>query len=316
VARLTLMPNGVTGSFPRSGPLAEPPSKRGKVNGWSRQATARLRRWFYGVDGDALDGRGFALTLTIRDLPATAEEWTKTRERFMARLRRLGLIRGQWLTEWQRRGVPHLHGIVYFPRESKVGREEVIAHWRAAAAEFAPGESAQHVKPVWGIRGWLQYQAKHSARGVAHYQRASVPEAWQEGTGRLWGAVGDWPTREEVIEVAPAEYHRFRRLLRNWLIAGARQRGDTHRAAFLRRMLADPERKRAAVRAVGEFCPEEVSRRLLEAAQFRHRPGEFVDIETGEVVSGFAVLYRDSVVRLDDQAPLIDRSTPQAVGSV
>lgn len=299
MARLTLMPNGITGSFPRSGPLAEPPAKRGKVKGWSRQATARLRRWFYAVDGDALDGRGFALTLTVRDLPPCAADWTAARRRFVERLRRAGLIRGQWLTEWQRRGVPHLHGIVYFPLGSKVGREDVIAHWLAAAAEFSPRESAQHVGPVWGIRGWLQYQAKHSARGVAHYQRASVPEAWQEGTGRLWGAVGDWPTREEVVEVAPAEYHRFRRLLRGWLIGGARQQEDVRRAVFLRRMLADPERKRSAVRAVGEFCPEEVSRRLLEVAQFRHCPGEYVDTETGELVSGFAALWRDSVVRLN-----------------
>lgn len=309
MARVTLLPNGVTASYPRSGPLAEP-AKRGKVNGWSRQATGRLRRWFYSVDGDALDGSGFALTMTLRDLPPGAADWTATRRRFMERLRRLGMVRGQWLTEWQRRGVPHLHGCVFFPEGSTVTREQIIGHWLAAAADWRPGASAQHVKALWGLAGWLQYQAKHSVRGVQHYQRANVPEAWQEGTGRLWGTVGDWPVREELIEVSSSAFHRFRRLMRDWLVSGARgqlsaaggpwpasfdievalrkERAALRRLLFLEGMLRCPDRKLSRVRAVGEFCPEDVSRSLLAAAEFRLPPTEVVDLDTGEVLTGWA----------------------------
>lgn len=268
MARVTVLPNGVTASCPREGPMKEKAPKRGEVRGWSRKSTARLRRWFYSVDGDQLDGVGFALTLTVRDLPPSAADWTSTRERYMARLRRAGMLRGQWLTEWQRRGVPHLHGCVFFGEASGVTPRVLQEHWLSSAGDWGPGRSAQVVSPLWGLRGWLQYQSKHSARGVRHYQRARVPEAWQEGTGRLWGTLGTWPLREEVRPIDMDSFWRFRRLLRAWLLSESRRASDWRRVAYLRRMLADPEPLRSAVRAVGEFCPEEVSRELLLAATY------------------------------------------------
>ena len=252
--------------------MVEEAPKRGKVRGWSTQATGRLRRWLYSVDGHQLDGQGYALSLTVRDLPPTAAEWTATHRRFLMRLRRSGLTRGQWLTEWQKRGVPHLHGCAFFPEDAGVLADDVVGHWLSSAAEWGAGGSAQVVTPLWGLPGWFQYQAKHSARGVRHYQRANVPRAWREGTGRLWGVVGEWPVREELHDVDMATYWRFRRLLRSWLVAEARRRAEEphewRRVAFLRRMLSDSDRRRSAVRAVGEFCPEGVSRELLLAASW------------------------------------------------
>ena len=285
MARVTLLPNGVTASCPREGPMKEKPPKRGAVQGWSRGSVGRLRRWFYSVDGDQLDGLGFALTLTVRELPPAAADWTATRRRFLMRLQRAGMVRGQWLTEWQRRGVPHLHGCVFFPEASEVTPSVLQEHWLSSAQEWGAGRSAQVVTPLWGLSGWLQYQAKHSARGVRHYQRANVPEAWQKGTGRLWGAVGAWPLREEVHAVELEVFHRFRRLLRSWMVAQARQGAkrpdEWRRVAYLRRMLMDPERDRSFVRAVGEFCPEHVSRELLLAAAWG-------DLETSGIASSGA----------------------------
>ena len=268
--RVTVLPNGVTASIPRRGSKQAEVAKRGEVRGWSTQATRRLRRWFYSVDGAALDGSGLALTLTVRDLPPTADDWTATRNRFLDRMRRAGMVRGQWLTEWQRRGVPHLHGCVFFP-EGEANAELVAGHWLASAGEWGAGRSAQHIAPLWGLPGWLQYQSKHSARGVKHYQRSTVPEAWQKGTGRLWGAVGEWPLREEAHDVDLMTFWRFRRLMRGWMLSDARAEGDYRRVAWVRRMLADPDERRGRVRAIGEFCPEQTSRRLLEAAGGRVR---------------------------------------------
>ena len=276
MARITVLPNGVTASCPRYGPLAAEPPKRGRIGGWSTQATRRLRRWFYSVDGAALSlyGDGYAFTLTVRDLPPSSGDWTRTRRSFVERMGRRGMVACQWLTEWQRRGVPHLHGIVYFDPGVVVKRrgrvvpaaEVVTSSWMRAAVKWGPGERSQHVQAVWGLPGWLQYQAKHSVRGVGHYQRANLPEAWQGASGRLWGTLGAWPVREQLAEVDMRTFHRFRRLMRRWLVAEARGRGDYRRLAWLRRMLADPEPLRSAVRAVGEFCPEELSRELLLAA--------------------------------------------------
>lgn len=297
VAQVTVRPNGVTASFPRFGPLAEV-APRGKVKGWSTQSTGRLRRWFYGVDGDQLDGVGLGVSLTVRDLPPTAADWTVTHRNFLKRMRRAGLVRGQWLTEWQKRGVPHLHGALYFPEGSTGLQELVTGHWLAAAGEWGAGESGQHVAVIWGLPGWLQYQAKHSSRGVRHYQRANVPAAWREGTGRLWGTVGKWPVREEVVSVSTGDFHRFRRLLRRWLVSEARkdlsaaqgprpswedfnpgrERAALRRLLFLEGMLRCPDPKLSAVRAVGEFCPEVVSRELLLAATWGVLP-EALDAE-------------------------------------
>jgi hypothetical protein len=264
--RVAVLPNGVAASCPRMGTLAGEPPKRGVVRGWSVQATRRLRRWFYSVDGGALDGIGYPFTLTVRDLPPSAREWTVTRERLVKRLRREGLLRGQWLTEWQRRGVPHLHGVAYFPEGAGDFQGAVSGHWLASAGVWGAEASGQHVGRLYDLPGWLQYQAKHSARGVRHYQRANAPQSWREGTGRLWGKVGEWPTREELHEVDLEVYHRFRRLLRRRMVSQARAAGDWRRLVFLRRMLSDPDRDRARVRGIGEFCPESVSRELLLAA--------------------------------------------------
>jgi len=164
---------------------------------------------------------------------------------------------------------------VFFPSDLEVGAELVAEHWLASADGWGAGRSAQHVTPLWGLPGWLQYQAKHSSRGVRHYQRASVPEAWQngsvpeawqKGTGRLWGVVGEWPTREEAVDVDLMTFWRFRRLMRGWMLGQARQDGDDRRAAWVRGMLRDPDEARSRVRALGEFCPESTSRLLLHAA--------------------------------------------------
>lgn len=256
------MPNGLTASMPREGPLEEP-AKRGIIGGWSRQTTQRLRRWFYGVDGQALDGFGFALSLTVRDLPPTPGDWKDTREAFHARLRRDGLIRGQWLTEWQRRGVPHMHGAIYLPAGGLEVADAVRDHWLAVASRWGAAAKGQTVKPIDGLPGWFRYQAKHSARGVRHYQRANRPDAWTGSTGRMWGVLGEWPTRETVLEVDNETFWRFRRRARSWLIADARKSGKLERAVWLRGLLRDPDRARSYCRGIGEFCPEDVALRLL-----------------------------------------------------
>lgn len=209
------------------------------------------------VDGDALGAGGGAFTLTARDRPPSAEEWTATRTQLMKRLRRAGMERGQWLTEFTRRGVPHLHGCVW-----GVDGAEVVEHWLEVAGRWGAGPAGQHVRSLDGLAGWLKYQAKHSSRGVRHYQRASLPAEWDK-SGRLWGFVGDWPLREEVYNVPVLTFHRFRRAMRAYLVAEARAQGDLTGAAHLRGLLRDPDPARSAVRAVGGFCPEAVSQRLV-----------------------------------------------------
>jgi hypothetical protein len=147
------MPNGFTASYFCYGFLAVEPLKRGTIGGWSIQSTWCFRRWFYSVDGAALDAHGYATSFTVRDLLSTAADWTATRDWFLRRMRRSGLVRGQWFIEWQRRGVPHMHGCLFL---LELNFEEfVMDYWFEAAAEWRPGARGQVVKSLWGLLGWF-----------------------------------------------------------------------------------------------------------------------------------------------------------------
>ena len=240
-------------------------AKRGVVKGWSTSAVRRHTKWLYSIESDRLSGVGLAITLTVRDCPATAADWSATRRSFIRRLERAGVIRVHWLTEWQRRGVPHLHGAVYFPTGTSFpdALAILLTAWLAVAGEFNAQWQSQDVKLIDGVSGWLKYLSKHASRGVKHYQRQGSPAGW-ETTGRLWGYSGTWP------EVEPMQFttdrhagYRFRRMVRAWTIADARRSGDPKRIAWARRMLACNDPKLSAVRGVSGWVPEHVTLSLI-----------------------------------------------------
>lgn len=279
--------NGVTMGTPPTTPNREP-AKRGEVVGWSAAAVRRHTKWLYSVDAGALGAGGWAFTLTLRDLPADAAAWQSVRRAFIKRMERAGAIRFHWVTEWQRRGVPHLHGVVYFAGESRAldGLDPVaaiVASWLAAASAYRPSWRSQHVEAVAGPLGWLQYLSKHAARGVAHYQRQGKPAGWEK-TGRLWGYGGSWPIDEPMrFDLDRAGGFRLRRLVRSWRVADARaalRRQELHpardpelqaerlraarrRVRSARRMLRCSDPRLSAVRGASEWVSEDTTAQLL-----------------------------------------------------
>lgn len=278
--------NGLTMGTPPSAPNRTPPP-RGEVVGWSSAAVRRHTKWLYSVGAEALDGDGWAFTLTVRDCPPDAASWHAVRRAFVKRMERLGSVRFHWVTEWQRRGVPHLHGVVYFggpiPGPIPAPEAAIVVAWLGAAAAYRPGWRSQDVGPITGPLGWLQYLSKHAARGVAHYQRQGKPEGWTK-TGRLWGYGGSWPTSEPMrFDLDREGGYRLRRLVRSWRVADARaalQRQEQHpasdpqlqlqrlsaarrRVRSARRMLRCSDPKLSAVRGASEWVPEETGVQLL-----------------------------------------------------
>lgn len=241
------------------------PVKRSVIKGWSPGAVRRHTAWLYGVDAPRLDGEGFALTLTIRDLPASAEEFHAARLAWQKRAERMGAIRIHWVIEWQRRGVPHLHTAVYF-REGQAPAQpaaRLAIAWLEVADRWGASLQAQDGKAIDGPLGWLQYLSKHAARGVRHYQRNGKPEGWEK-TGRLWGHGGDWPTDAPMrFDMSREAYWRYRRLVRAWRVADARASGKPARIAAARRMLACPQPRLSAVRGVSDWVPEDVALELV-----------------------------------------------------
>jgi len=210
-------------------------AKRGVVQGWSKSATRNNTRWLRSVSPDSFGSDtefGVAFTLTIRDCPDSSDDWHAIRTNFIKRLRRQGMLRLHWVTEWQRRGVPHLHGIVFFPvgiesaaSDSLACNRLIAKSWIAVAGKYGASPRGQHLKMVTDIKGWFKYLSKHASRGADHYQRSSagVPSGWIK-TGRVWGHCGDWITDEpQSLNVSNEFYFALRRIVRKWRLSDARK---------------------------------------------------------------------------------------------
>lgn len=219
---ISILPNGCT-----SGNIAVKPSehmraKRKETKGWTTKVSSSLKKWFYSIPIDTLNGHGYSFTLTLKDCPDSSDDWALMRNAYIKRLFRTDCIRLQWITEWQRRGVPHLHGVAYFETEKEASL--LINHWVDVAKKHSPAPWAQDVKPIHDISGWLNYLAKHAARGASHYQRSadSIPEGWLK-TGRMWGYRGDWIQQEAMkFSIDQQGFNQFRRIVKNYYHAQMR----------------------------------------------------------------------------------------------
>lgn len=212
-------------------------TKRGVVHGWSKSAARNNTAWLRSVSPESFDNDdefGVAFTFTIRDCPETSDDWHQVRTNFIKRLRRLGMLRLHWVTEWQKRGVPHLHGIVFFSNDSCSLFDEsgfpvslsstIKGHWIDVAGKYGASARGQDLKLVTDIKGWFKYLSKHASRGADHYQRSSagIPSGWMK-TGRVWGHCGDWVTNEAVrINASNEFYFALRRIVKKWRLSDAR----------------------------------------------------------------------------------------------
>ena len=283
------------------------PGKREACQGWTNASSRANTRFLYGVDERQLSGSGFALTLTVRDCPATPQEWHRLRRALFKRLERAGMMRLHWATEWQRRGVPHLHCAIYWPDPSQ--RPDVLRTWCEIAADYGAGLSSQHETPIWDVLGWVQYVSKHASRGVSNYQRSPeyIPAGWRGiSTGRMWGRWGDWPAPQEIgLSVDMAAFHALRRVVRKRSEAMARQSvennieasqvvgllasmspgdrryarriasdGEVRRLRWTRRRLKCPDPALSTVRGLSEWLPQDL---LIDLARWLDAAGHVVE---------------------------------------
>lgn len=239
-------------------------AKRQAVTGWTKETVRRHTKWLYSVDTDLLIGFGYAVTLTLRDCPDSAERFHAARRSWLRRIERsgFGLVRVHWVIEWQRRGTPHLHTAVYFERElTPQEKFWLVDQWIAVAEPFGARHISQYLLPITGAAGWLQYLSKHAARGAAHYQRSGKPAGWEK-TGRLWGHTGSWPVEEPLkFSVSQGAFFRYRRLVRAWRLADARLEKDPEtrrrRVRSARGMLRCNDRALSEVRGISEWIAQD-----------------------------------------------------------
>ena len=226
----------MTGGY--SGDHERTPGKRKDVSGWSKHSTRRFQRKLISVNPRRLDGLAFAVTLTVRDCPATPDDWHKSLNRFWQNLRRSNsLKRAIWQAEWQERQVPHLHLYLALVPASAYHYKKHIWHcWKTAAYDYRPGWKGFHCDTINNLAGWFAYLLKHTRRGVKHYQRSAenIPPAWRGRTGRMWGFVGDWDglfdepislcVKSDTNTTQAEVYKLLRRVIRSYLVASVRWR--------------------------------------------------------------------------------------------
>jgi len=281
MAVLTVYPNGMKAGI-APGKSDHQRAKRDKVGGWSEKSTRANLEFLKSVLIPRLDGLGHAFTLTVRTCPESPEKWASMRDRYIKRLVRGGCIRLHWVTEWQKRGVPHLHGVAFFPapesdREYMLQSRLVRHAWLAVVQDETVEDHSQHVNPMESALGWLQYLAKHASRGAAHYQRSkeSMPLAWDGVTGRMWGKAGNWPVQAGTrLELSQSAFFAFRRWVRGWRRADARcasgvlsERQEAVRRARIRSargMLRCNLESLSQTRGVSEWIPEAVQWSMVE----------------------------------------------------
>lgn len=217
---LNIYSNGITVGLPPTN-TDHDRAKRGVTMGWSDSSTRSNTVFLYSVDAPRLTGHGYAFTFTLRDLPPSPSEWARIRDKFLKRCSRLNLIRYHWVTEWQRRGVPHLHGCLYFPNALEYREVKALkAAWCECVGVYYALQKGQDIKPIESAVGWLKYLAKHGSRSKYHYQRSSKPSEWVS-SGRVWGKGGEWPVRRTEHDLRH-NFFAFRRLVRRWRIAESR----------------------------------------------------------------------------------------------
>lgn len=264
-------------------------AKRGIVQGWSKSAARNNTRFLRSIAMSNFEKEdettAIAFTLTVRDCPPTSDDWHKLRRAFIRRLERSGLRRLHWVTEWQRRGVPHLHGMAIFSLD---GRPCIKSSWVAVAEKYGASPRGQHLNLIDNEKGWFQYLAKHASRGADHYQRSSagIPSGWEK-TGRVWGHVGQWDLKESGdIHCSNEMFFAFRRIVRKWRLADARTALRESPMLILRDgwMVANPHWLSAKKRIIS-------SRKMLKSNDFKKSQvrglSEWIDFESTLLIIEF-----------------------------
>ena len=245
------------------------------------------------IDFDGIDGVPAFVTLTMPsgqmgDVSASMfHGWLK---RWLQYMKRHGMGHYYWILEFQASGNPHLHVLVWLDHEPEpLETYKALRSWVGILDKSGVGARIQG--QIWeniDVGGEivvdgekvpahpervLMYLAKHAARGVAHYQRQieNMPDDWQYRSGRVWGHDRGLPLRaQQDVECDYATFHRFRRLVRRWRLAEARniKDHDRRRAAIVqaRGCLKCGRPDVSPYRGVSAWIPSDVTSQLLDAA--------------------------------------------------
>ena len=299
--RITVRRHGASASIPHvgvhNGTLQSDPTRTAN-RGWTPAVARRNAQFLQRVDFGMMEGIPYALTLT---LPAKSMERVtpdllhRLIDVMLKYLARRGMKHFHWVIEFTAKHMPHVHMTVWMSDthqrwNPKTHQHEtvdndlvtvtgiVVGKWLDVTADcgiHTSGQS-QDVQLLDGNAAWLSYVAKHTQRGVWHYQRAleNMPSTWKENPGAMWGHSRKIPLTED--SVLPADlhaFHQFRRETRKWCCSQASRIADPKRRATAiqqaRRMNRCPIRELSVVRPISIWIPRTVSAAIIRGLRSR-----------------------------------------------
>lgn len=207
--------------------------------GWTADVARANRKFLQSVVYDDLTGVGVSYTLTVGDIPPP-EEWRRLMDNLVMWFRDTGYIRHHHVVEFQKRGAPHVHGVVYYPDgdSEEIGRR-LIAYWLKAARGTNPDVLGQNAQPVRTVVHWAEYLDKHATRSIQNYQRAeaNLNAEWVPGRlPKMYRFSGDWPRREpEKFRLPERKAALFRALLVEYCASELERKGDPENAEKIRK---------------------------------------------------------------------------------
>jgi len=191
-------------------PALNPPrGTRGPITDFTRKARKRLADHLSAIDRTAVRYLPLFITLTYpKEYPVTCAETKRHLDTFCKWLvRRYPHAAAVWRLEYQTRGAPHFHLLVY--NVQYIHYAQIARHWAKAvgsglAAHIAAGTQVQRIRSWRGVQA---YVAKYICKA------GEIPA--EATPGRFWGIINRnlLPTRLLVRVVAWQTAYRLRRVL-------------------------------------------------------------------------------------------------------
>lgn len=206
---------------------ASPPSgKRGTVKLFSRGSRQRLRVLLASLNQNACAYLPLLVTLTYpRSWPAEPRQWKRHLDSFSKRLARsYPAAAAVWVIEFQKRGAPHFHLIVF--GVSRIEKTWLSRAWYEVVGSgderhLRAGTQVVQAKSWRALQGYIsKYVSKQDSKEL------NIPD----GIGRWWGALNRESLAKFIewreVRVTLPRFFGLRRTLKKWLRSkGVRFRG-------------------------------------------------------------------------------------------
>lgn len=195
--------------------------KRGEITEFSRAARRRLLHLLNSLNKNEIKTLPLFVTLTYpAEFPSDPKTWKRHLDNFRARMRRkFGRFPAVWRLEFQKRGAPHFH-LMLFLEKAPTDLYEAVSHsWYEVVGSNDPKHLAAgtNVQQVRSWRGVMSYAAKYMGKLEQLAPGVQSP-------GKFWGTWNkrDLPREFEEIPVSKAEAISVRRIYRK--LSGVRPR--------------------------------------------------------------------------------------------